>query len=204
MPDTRGELLACHDCDLLQRAVACAGRGNVRCGRCGALLYRERPGALDRSRAWVLAAAILFVLANAFPIVELEMSGQRAQATLLGAVALLHQGGMTLVAALVALTTFIAPGLEIALMAYILLPRTGRGLPPSAIAVLRLLQGLRPWSMTEVFVLGVLVSVVKLAHMADVVIGVALWSWAGFIILLAALTIGFDLRALWARIEPAR
>ena len=72
------ELLACPECDLLQRAVELPPRAAAVCRRCGAVLYRELPDWLDRTLAYTLAAAILFVVANAFPIVVMEMQGHRS------------------------------------------------------------------------------------------------------------------------------
>ena len=70
--------------------------------------------------------------------------------------------------------------------------------------VFRMLQAVRPWGMVEVFMLGVLVSLVKLAHLAGVVAGIALWSFAALMLVMAAITAVFDPRALWARAEAAQ
>ena len=56
--------------------------------------------------------------------------------------------------------------------------------------------------MVEVFILGILVSLVKLAHMAHVVTGVALWAFAVLVVVFAALGNAFDPIRLWSRIEP--
>jgi paraquat-inducible protein A len=58
--------------------------------------------------------------------------------------------------------------------------------------------------MVEVFMLGVLVSLVKLAHLAGVVPGVALWSFAALMFVMTAVAAVFDPRDLWARVEAAR
>jgi paraquat-inducible protein A len=60
------------------------------------------------------------------------------------------------------------------------------------------------WSMVEVFLLGVLVALVKLLHLASVVPGVALWSFGAMMLLHAAAWSAFDARALWARLERRR
>jgi paraquat-inducible protein A len=52
--------------------------------------------------------------------------------------------------------------------------------------------------------LGVLVSLVKLSHMASVVPGIALWSFTGLMFLLAAATAAFDPRAFWISVEARR
>jgi paraquat-inducible protein A len=78
--------------------------------------------------------------------------------------------------------------------------RFGR-LPPGVPALLRLIQAVKPWGMVEVFLLGMLVSLVKLAHLASVHIGVALWSFAALMLLLCATAASFDAQSIWARVR---
>jgi len=77
-------LIACHECDLLQRETALASGGTARCRRCGATLYRRPPASVDRSLALTLAAMVLFVVANTFPIVGLSVNGTLVETTLFG------------------------------------------------------------------------------------------------------------------------
>jgi paraquat-inducible protein A len=69
---------------------------------------------------------------------------------------------------------------------------------------MRSLMAVRPWGMVEVFVLGTLVAVVKLAHLATVVPGVALWSFGALIVVLCVANAGFDVEQAWQRLasEP--
>ena len=197
-------LIACHECDLLQREVALAPGATARCPRCGAVLYRNTPDGLDRTLAYTLAAAALFVVANSFPIVGLDAQGIRSSTTLWGTVQALRHDDMTSVAALVFITTILMPAVNIGALLYMLLPlklgRVPRGLP----AVFRLVDAVRPWGMVEVFMLGTLVALTKLAALASVVLGIALWSFAALMFLVAAAAASFDSRALWARVEALR
>ena len=197
-------MIACHECDLLQREVPLVAGGTARCARCGAVLYRNQPDGLDRTLAYTLGAAVLFIVANAFPIVGLEASGNRTSATLFGTVRTMHDQDMSIVAGLVFVTTILMPAIQICALLYMLLPlklgRVPQGLP----AVFRLVHAVRPWGMVEVFMLGTLVSLAKLAHLAHVVPGIALWSFGALMILIAAAAASFDSRALWARVEAAR
>jgi paraquat-inducible protein A len=197
-------LIACHDCDLLQRGTPLAAGGTARCPRCGAVLYRNTPDSLDRTLAYTLGAAVLFVVANAFPIVGLDAQGNRSSTTLFGTVRALHDDGMTSVAGLVFVTTILMPALNIGALLYMLLPlklgRVPHGLP----AVFRLVDAVRPWGMVEVFMLGTLIALTKLAALASVVPGIALWSFGALMFLVAAAAASFDSHALWARVEAAR
>jgi paraquat-inducible protein A len=101
------------------------------------------------------------------------------------------------VAALVFATTILIPAVEISLMLYVLLPLKFGRLPGELASILRIVQSVRPWSMTQVFILGVLVALVKLAHLAHVVPGVALWAFGGLIVLLTAASTTFNMHAMW-------
>lgn len=192
-------LIACPHCDLLQRPIELTRDTLARCGRCAMVLYRPYDENLDRPLAFTLAAAILFVVANAFPIVGLELQGQHTAATLFGTAQALYAQNMRMLGALVFLTTILVPAVQLSAMAYVLgLLRMGR-VPKHLPLALRMLQAVRPWGMVEVFILGLLVSLVKLGGMATVVPGTALWSFGGLLMMIAAAVATFDARSIWAQ-----
>ncbi len=196
-------VLACPECDLLQREIVLSHGGSARCRRCGALLYRNISYSLDRNVAFLLAAAVLFLIANANPIVALKAQGIRNTTTMFGAVLALLNQDMPAVALLVFSTAILAPALEIAAMLYLLLPlRLGRVLPAFPV-IFRAVQEIRRWNMVEVFMLALLVSLAKLSMFADVVLALALWSYAGLTVLTAAAWASFDPHELWNQAEKA-
>jgi paraquat-inducible protein A len=196
-------LIACHECDLLQREVALPRGGIARCRRCGAELYRSRPESLDRALALTLAAIVLFAVANMFPVVGLAVNGDLVQTTLFGAVQILYRDGMWPLAGLVFVTTLMMPLLRMVAMTYLLLPLRLQRLPRRPDVMFRVLELAAPWGMTEVLILGMLVALVKLAHIATVVPGVAMWAFGLVMLLLAAAGAAFDSRDLWDRIDAA-
>ena len=201
---TNAPLIACHECDLLQREVPLPPGGVARCGRCGAELYRSHPHSAERTLALTVAGIVLFALANVFPIVGLKLQGQLIQTTLFHAVQVLYNEDMKSVAALVFVTTILMPALELLAMTYLLLPLLLGRAPLRFAAAFRMLQAVRPWGMVEVLMLGVLVSMVKLAHLATLVPGIALWSFGALMLLMTAVGTIFDPRELWARLGVAR
>ena len=202
MTDTK--LIACHECDLVQREAPLPRGGVVHCRRCGAELYRRHPESLERTFALTVGAIMLFVMANIFPIVGLQLPGQVIQTTLYNTVRALWDEDMRSVAALVFVTTIAMPALHLFALTYLLLPlRLGR-VPAYFGLVFRMMQSVRPWGMVEVFMLGVLVSLVKLAHLAGVVAGIALWSFAALMLVMAGIAAVFDPRALWAKADTLR
>jgi|SRR5579884_2853979 len=194
-------LIACHECDLLQRDVPLAEGGTARCRRCGGFLHRHSSDSIERTLAYAVAAVVLFVLANAFPIVAMEAQGNRNETSLYSAVVMLWNQDVTSVAALVAVTTLLMPALTLSIMLYILLPLQVGYVPSGLAPLLRFLESIRPWGMVEVFMLGVLVSLVKLTHFADVIPGIGLWSFAVLIVLLAAAAAAFNSYEVWQRVS---
>lgn len=197
-------LVACPECDCLQREVAVPEHGRAECARCGAELFRNKPESLDRTLAFLLGAAMLFVVANAFPIMRLDAQGLRTSATLAGTAWSLHQEGMTSVGVLVFTTAILAPALEVTLMLYLLVPLRFGIVPRDLPIAFRIVDAIQPWGMVEVFLLGALVALVKLRHVATVHPGAALYAMAGFIMLLSASAASFEKRALWQRVDELR
>lgn len=196
-------LTACPECDLLLREAEVPEGGAGRCPRCAALLFRNDPGGLERALALSLAALVVYVISNIYPIVGLEVNGDLIQATMFGTVRTLYDGGMVSVALLFLFTAILAPLLHLLAMTAILLPlRLGRRLPGSE-QLMRLYGHIGHWAMVEVFVLGVLVSLVKLAGMASVIPGIALASFGALMILSVGASAAFDPRQVWASLAEA-
>jgi paraquat-inducible protein A len=198
------ELIACHECDLLQRTIAVAPGATARCARCAAVLFRRPRYGFDHSLPLFVGAAILLAMANAFPIVSLQLQGEQNDATLLHAARVLFREDRPDVALLVLVTGLLAPALQIGGALYLLGALGLRRAPRGFRAAFRLFRASAPWAMVEVFALGVLVAMVKLSHVATIVPGVALWSFGVLMIVLAAAVNSIDAREVWERAEALR
>ncbi|MEM5329573.1 paraquat-inducible protein A [Paraburkholderia sp. JHI2823] len=199
----RAELLVCHDCDLMQQGVPCPPRGTLRCLRCGAELARDHPEGLARSLALALGALLLFVISNLYPIVGLAVNGNIVRTTLWHSVRILYLDGMWPIAVLVFITTIFMPAMQIVCLLALLVPLAMNRAPWQAPLLFRAMYAARPWGMTEVLILGLLVALVKLSHIATVVAGVALWSFGALMLVLAGASAAFDTRQFWARVAGA-
>ncbi|MCC8403227.1 paraquat-inducible protein A [Paraburkholderia sp. MMS20-SJTN17] len=197
---TDGKLIACPECDLLQREVHVPEGGALRCRRCHAQLYRDLPNGLDRALAFSLAAVVLFGVSNVYPIVGLSVNGTVVETTLLGAVNVLYNDGKWPIAGLVFATTVLMPILQTVSMLWLLVPLKFDRTPWGGPVIFRLCCLCQPWGMTEVLILGLLVALVKLSHIAAVVVGPALWSFGALMFVLAAAGAAFDTRILWLRV----
>ncbi|GAC1502163.1 MAG: paraquat-inducible protein A [Steroidobacteraceae bacterium] len=190
-------VILCHACDLAQRGNAPPAAGSTRCARCRALLQRPANTSIDTAIALALCALVLLLIGNAYPLVALHINGSTRTTTLTGAAQGLYEQGYATLAVLVFLTTVVGPLLQIGTLLYVLVPLR-RGLAAyGQKAVIRLLTRVRPWSFMEVFMMGTLVALVRLAKFAHVVPGTALWSCALLMLCLSALNGVSQPEQLW-------
>ncbi len=197
-------LVACHECDTLHRLPALRPGRTLRCGTCNAVLLDYPKGGLDRPIALYLAAAILFVFANVFPFLTLDIEGREEMTTLLGASIALYNDGMGELAVVVLITSVLGPALVIASCLYVLLGVRLRLQLPGLRTTLSWVSHLEPWGMLDVFMLGVLVSFVKLAGMATMHIGLSLYAFVALIFVYAAASAALEPQLLWHKIGLRR
>ena len=190
-------LIACHDCDLIQQLGELSPRDTARCTRCGAVLVRRKADTLERCLAFALAGLILFAVANLFPFLTFKMEFESRQTTLLTGALELHRQGYASVAAMVLATTFVAPALHLIAVLALVVPLRFNYTPPWLPQSLRLLKTILPWSMMEIFMIGILVALVKLTKLARVEPGIALFSFFGLICIMAALSASLDTHWIW-------
>jgi paraquat-inducible protein A len=193
--------MACHDCDLLHQLPAVSDGMIVTCCRCGALLARPKKNSLERTLALAVTGLILLVLANSFPFLGFKIHGQVRHTLLLTGIRQFYNSGMPGLATLVFFTTVAAPSAQLAALIYILLPLKFHRQAPGMFHVFRWLQRLQPWSMMEVFMVGILVSIVKLAKMAQILPDVAAFCFMALIFVLAACLAALDPHIIWEQWE---
>jgi paraquat-inducible protein A len=201
---TSGALMACHDCDLLQKIPVVPEGSAAHCRRCGALLVRNQPKSFQRPLALLLAGAILFVMFNAFPFLTFKKEGLEHRTHVATGIRELYEQGMWELAVLVAVNLIIVPALHLLAYLYVLVPVSLKRRAPGMFRVFRYLRLMQPWHMVEIFMLGVLVSMVKLAKMAQIIPGVAVFALTAFIFVMAAASAAVDPHEVWERWEGPR
>jgi paraquat-inducible protein A len=188
--------IICPYCDTVYRKPALARHQQALCERCGALLGRHRPLSVDQVLALSATGAILLLFVNFTPVMSINLRGRNNAATLWDSVAALAQGPIAAMAVVAGIAIIVAPVLQVLLVLWVFgfarAARTAPGFAPC----MRLLEWARPWSMLEVCLLGVLVSVVKLSSVLDVLPGIGLAALALLSVLLIGIA-GRDIRWLW-------
>jgi paraquat-inducible protein A len=194
-------ILICRDCDIVYRAVPLRLGDVALCRRCNAVLARYFAANPDTSLALVCAAAVFFAIANLTPILSIHIAGVETKANVWFAVLSLQRGWISVAAIGLAFTTFLVPAVQIALLFWVLLFARLRRRPPGFGPIMKVLHHMRPWSMTEVFLLGALVAIVKLANWVPITAGAGIWAIAALTVVLALL--GRSDPASWWSIAPA-
>lgn len=200
LPLHHHDLVACDECDLLQHLPEHSKHGRVRCRRCAAILHHSGRDPVLLPLALALAALILFALSNSFPLLQFSLGGRDDTTYLIAGIAQLFAQNAPILASVVLATTLIAPLLQILLLIYIYLPLSLDRRPVGFVYALRAVQAILPWSMLEIFLLGVIVASVKLAEQASIVPGPAAWSLAALVLVLAAASSQVHPKRLWDQV----
>ncbi|WP_205619073.1 paraquat-inducible protein A [Halomonas halocynthiae] len=202
---SRRRLRACHECDWVMALPPLSSGQQALCPRCGhAAVTRHRYPA-QRSMALAITTLILLSMALGYPFLSFSASGVSNHIELLDASTELIHFHEPLVAIAVLLTTIVLPTVYLVGIIWVqagLL--TGNVLPLSRL-ITRSLIHLYPWMMVDVFLIGTLVSLIKIASLADIVLGPSFWAFGAYALLLLATTQSVDRDWLWFALagEPA-
>ncbi|MBC9250647.1 paraquat-inducible protein A [Pseudomonas alcaligenes] len=191
------ELIACHECDLLMYHPHLGEEQKANCPRCGYELLVHRRQMRRRSLALVLTALLLFVPANFLPIISLNLLGQNAVDTVWTGVLGLYSSGMQGVALVVLLCSMLVPLIKLLCQLFVLLSMPYPALRPQGIQLYRAYHHLREWGMLEVYLFGILVSIVKLKDMADLHLGVGLACFVGLMLAQVWLEVTMSPHQVW-------
>ncbi|AKA22476.1 paraquat-inducible protein A [Pseudomonas chlororaphis] len=169
----------------------------AQCPRCGYELYAHRHNVVDRSLALVIAALLLYVPANFLPIMQLDLLGQFSQDTVWSGVVGLFNTDMQGVAVVVFLCSMGIPLLKLICQLLVLLSirlDIGRGY---GLLLYRIYHHLRDWGMLEVYLMGVLVAIVKLADLAALTVGLGLVCFVGLLLIQVWLEVVMSPHQIW-------
>lgn len=195
------DLIACPSCDQLYDLQHLEPGDKAKCASCGHLLSTCYKEPFTQVMAYSVAGLILFVMSCAYPFMSFKTSGLESVMTLPQAISQIEGEGMWGMAYLVACFILILPTIVLVLSGFLALSLSAGWRNHWAKDIAKIIFHLKTWCMVEVFFFGVLVSLVKIAHMATVVIGVAFWAYAAFSILFTLVLLRLDTYHTWKRLE---
>ncbi len=196
--------IACRECDLLLDVPEIDEGQRAYCPRCNHLLLRNPKNGLEYSLAFSIAGLAFLFLANIFPFLAFKSRGYEQVMTLMHSSLELYKGGSEFLAALVLVFIIVAPAILLASLIWILYPLVYKfKQAPRAFWLGRLIFAASPWSMAEIFLIGILVSLVKIATLATVILGISFWAYIAFTVCLTLALSNLDKHQFWDTLEQA-
>jgi paraquat-inducible protein A len=205
MADSKSMVVACGICGQAHVMEPLVAGMEAKCVRCGSTITRRTAGSLHLTAALSLAALILFVPANIFPILRLEMYGASSENTVWDGCVRLYQDGDLAVAVIVFLASILIPVLKL-LGLFFLVMATKLNFSRWKLQrtwMYRTIDTIGRWAMLDVFVLAVLVSLVKLQRLATIIPGKGLLAFSCVVVLTILASASFDPELIWEKEDSA-
>jgi len=194
-------LVACPSCDLLYDVGGLRDGEKANCSRCGDFLTRVRRDSFIKLQSYAIAGLVSLMIGCAFPFMSFKSSGLESIMTLPQMVVQLYEQGRPDLAFLVAAFIIVLPAAVLALLLVLSTCIIRQRYYAWMVPVTRLVFHMQSWSMVEVFFIGVLVSLVKIGHMATVVIGLSFWGYGAFSLLFIFAIASLDRLQYWNELD---
>jgi len=191
-------LIACASCDWLHYRTMIERGSRASCSRCGHELYTRKPFSVDRTLAASLAGVVFLLLSLSLPFLSLSTGGISSSISILDAVGALWLSDMRWLGALSLALIALLPFVRLCLLIWVMFRLRYRlGILPSMRAAMRWAETLEPWAMAEIFMVGVVVSLVKIADLATLTVGPAFWALLGLVLTTSLISIFFCRDSVW-------
>ena len=201
-PSTQPQLQECPGCGLFQRIPALTPGTTAQCTRCPTQLLRGTAHPMEHSIALTATALVLLIIMCATTLMSVQTAGIMLHAGLFSGPEELVRRGMAGLAVVVVFVTVIAPFGKLLGTLYVLI-RLHEASPPSHLRrVFALAERLRPWSMIEVFVLGVFVAYVKLGDLVEIGLDAGVFALLALTFVIVWADSALDRQAIWDRLDP--
>jgi paraquat-inducible protein A len=193
---SRARVIGCHTCDLVSVVPDDAHR---HCPRCGSALHRRRRDSIAATWAFSLAALVLYLPANVYPVLTVTWFGSGQPNTILGGVRDLIRSGLWPLALLVFFASIAVPVLKLISLGILLIStqRHSRWRLHDRTMLYRVVEGIGRWSMIDVFMISILVALVQFGTLETVIPGPGAIAFAGVVILTMFSAECFDPRLMW-------
>lgn len=197
-------LLNCHVCGQLARASAHSHE--AACPRCGAPLHLRKPDSITRTWALLLAAMILYIPANLLPMMDTSsLFGSEAD-TIMSGVIYFWTSGSWYLALIIFFASILVPLLKMAALLLLLVSvqTRSRWKPGQRARLYRLVEVVGRWSMLDVYVVAMIVSLVQLKALATIIPGAGAIAFGAVVVLTLFAAMAFDPRLIWDSVEEKR
>jgi paraquat-inducible protein A len=176
-------MIICPKCHTLHKKIRLEEGYTATCNSCGVILYRYEERMLVHSLAFSITGLILFLVANLFPLVSVDMLGIENHVSILSMISALINKDFLIVGIVVSFLIFIFPFmllLSFIALTSLMLLGIGREISKD---LLVLISKILPWSMLEIYLVSILVALVKLMGLMQIHFGLSFWALVLFVML---------------------
>jgi paraquat-inducible protein A len=195
-------IVSCDTCGLAQAVEPLRPGTAAECIRCGSFVAaRSSTRGLEVTAALSLAALILYVPANLYPIMKMHLHGAYSESTVWDGIVMLIRHDQWFVAVIVFIASMVIPVVKLAgLFSLVVTSRMGWGRRLRGRTQLyKFIDAIGPWAMLDVFLLAVLVALVKLSTWAKILPGPGLVAFTAVVVLTMLASAAFDPKLIWER-----
>ena len=197
----RRRLRACHECDWVSALPPLNSGEKASCPRCSHVLVKRHRYPAQRSMALAIASLVALMLAVSFPFISFTVSGVSNRIELTQTATTLIGFHQPVVAIAVIMTIVVLPAVYLLGVLWLQFGLLRDRPLPFSRDIARSLAHLTPWMMADVFIIGALVSLIKIAGLADVEIGISFWAFCAFALLLLMTSQSLDADWMWFSLE---
>ncbi len=194
-------LQSCEGCGLLSRPEPASDEG--RCPRCDEELSFRKRGSVQRTWAYLIAAAICYIPANILPVLTTTTAyGTESDTILQGVVLLWTPTGWPL-SLIVLIASIMIPSAKILALIYLLITAQRGSVENTEqrVRLYRMIEFIGRWSMVDVFVDTFTAALIQLQPLMSVEPGPGLIFFAAVVVLTMLAVDSFDPRLLWDSIR---
>lgn len=193
--------IACPDCDLLVAKINPPAGYKSQCPRCGHILLHHCRDTVSRSLALAVAGLLLFLPAIFMPLLTFQRLGMSETGNIIQTVVKFFDQGYSFVALAVFLSTAIFPLLKLSLLAFVSLCLKIQRYPVWLGKLFRLHNHLDEWTMVEVYLLGIMVTIIKMYGSTDIHFNTGAFCFTGLVVLIMASSLSVCRESFWILIE---
>lgn len=193
----------CSGCELVSRMVPLPEGCTANCSRCGSRLNSRQPQSLERATALVIAAFILYIPANLYPVMYVSRLGRSEGDTILSGVQSMFAAGWWVIGALIFFASVTVPLLKLTFLSILLISVKLRRqvFPRQRTTVYKIVEYIGRWSMLDMFVVSLTVALIQLGAVAEVQPGPGATWFGGVVVLTMLAAMSFDPRLIWDELE---
>ena len=195
--DALDNFVICHKCFTLNEEIPIEDGSKACCSECGHVLYRYDSRLIDHGLALSLTGLIFFILANMFPLLQIDILGSAQYITIPKTIISLFENGFYIVGFICVFLIFIFPLMIFIInmiLFFLLKIKRGKQLTKE---LLILLSHITPWSMADIFFISILVALVKLIAFGQIQIDISFWALMAFVLIDIYITKSIQLSEIW-------